>query len=68
MWLDFGLAERGFWGLVGGQGGRKKKEKKQRKRTSFIVLYPNKSCFVTILEIMLPLFAKSLQTVCKTQL
>lgn len=32
---------------------------------SFIILCPNKSCFVTVLEIMLPLFANRLQTVWK---
>lgn len=33
-----------------------------------IILCTNKSCFVTILKIMLPLLAKSFQTVCNTEL
>lgn len=33
-----------------------------------IILCTNKSCFVTILKIMLPLLAKSFQTVCNAEL
>lgn len=33
-----------------------------------VVLCTNKSCFVTILKIMLPLLAKSFQTVCNVEL
>lgn len=61
-----------FWAgrnrLSGTWGGEEKKKKKRERENSFIILCPNKSCFVTILEIMLPLFAKRLQTVCKSEL
>lgn len=33
-----------------------------------VILCTNKSCFVTILKIMLPLLAKSFQTVCNVEL
>lgn len=33
-----------------------------------VILCTNKSCFVTILKIMLPLLAKSFQTVCNAEL
>lgn len=72
MWLNFQLAERGSWELWGvgvGRGERSRERKMGReKENSFIILCPNKSCFVTVLQIMLPLFAKSLQTVCETEL
>ena len=54
----------------GGAGGGRNREREmgREKENSFIILCPNKSCFVTVLQIMLPLFAKSLQTVCETEL
>lgn len=59
MCLNFELAGRGTWGMGGGGRG----ERKRKRENSFIILCPNKSRFVTILEIMLPLFAKRLQSV-----
>lgn len=54
MWLSSG-PRGGAPGNLGG-GGRKRRE------NSFIILCIHKSCLVTVLERMLPLFAKGLQT------
>lgn len=43
----------GTWGAVWGGGGQK-----ERRENSFIILCIHKSCFVTVPERMLPLFAK----------
>ena len=68
MWLKCSTGRERLLGTRGWGGGRKMGEREREREREQLYYSLSLSCFVTILEIMLPLFAKSFQTVCKTEL